>query len=188
MTTLLISHPSSLRHVTPPGHPERVDRIRVVEQALEEERFAILQRVEAPEGTLAQVGLCHPAAYAQAIVEVAPQDGMVQIEADTIMSPGTLAAALHGVGAAVHAVDEVMTGRAANAFSAMRPMLPGLHWVSAPAEPEGYARALYANLRELDATHSDVIVAESPPQRSEWLAVLDRLTRAAAGSAGIEAP
>ena len=73
-------------------------------------------------------------------------------------------------------------------FSAMRPMLPGLHWISAPAEPEGYARALYANLRELDATHSDVIVAESPPQRSEWFAVLDRLTRAAAGSAGIEAP
>jgi L-threonylcarbamoyladenylate synthase len=73
-------------------------------------------------------------------------------------------------------------------FSAMRPMLPGLHWISAPAEPEGYAHALYANLRELDATHSDVIVAESPPQRPEWFAVIDRLTRAAAGSAGMEAP
>lgn len=125
MTTLLISHPSSLRHVTPPGHPERADRIRAVEQALEEERFALLQRVEAPEGTLAQVELCHPAAYAQAIVQAAPQEGMVQVDADTIMSPGTLAAALHGVGAAVHAVDEVMTRRASNAFSAMRP--PGHH-------------------------------------------------------------
>ncbi|MGX1790049.1 histone deacetylase family protein [Bosea sp. NPDC055332] len=125
MTTLLISHPSSLRHVTPPGHPERADRIRAVEQALEEERFALLQRVDAPEGTLAQVALCHPAAYAQAIVEAAPQEGMVQVDADTIMSPGTLSAALHGVGAAVHAVDEVMTRRATNAFSAMRP--PGHH-------------------------------------------------------------
>ena len=125
MSTLLISHPSSLRHVTPPGHPERADRIRVVEQALEDERFALLHRVEAPEGTLAQVALCHPAAYAQAIIEAAPQDGLVQIEADTVMSPGTLPAALHGVGAAVHAVDEVMTRRASNAFSAMRP--PGHH-------------------------------------------------------------
>ncbi|WP_186420075.1 histone deacetylase family protein [Bosea sp. CS1GBMeth4] len=125
MTTLLISHPSSLRHVTPPGHPERPDRIRAVEQALEEERFAALQRVEAPEGTLAQIGLCHPAAYAQAIVSAAPQDGMVQVDADTIMSPGTLSAALHGVGAATLAVDEVMTQRARNAFSAMRP--PGHH-------------------------------------------------------------
>ena len=125
MTTLLISHPSSLRHVTPSGHPERADRIRVVEQALEEERFALLQRVEAPEGTLAQIALCHPAAYAQMIVEAAPQEGMIQVDADTVMSPGTLSAALHGVGAAVHAVDEVMTRRATNAFSAMRP--PGHH-------------------------------------------------------------
>ncbi|CAN7497436.1 histone deacetylase family protein [Bosea sp. LjRoot90] len=125
MTTLLISHPSSLRHVTPSGHPERADRIRAVEQALEEERFTALQRVEAPEGTLAQVLLCHPAAYADAIIAAAPQDGLVQIEADTIMSPGTLPAALHGVGGAVHAVDEVMTRRATNAFSAMRP--PGHH-------------------------------------------------------------
>ncbi len=125
MTTLLISHPSSLRHVTPPGHPERPDRIRAVEQVLEDERFALLQRVEAPEGTLAQVELCHPAAYAQAIVEASPQQGLVQVDADTVMSPGTLSAVLHGVGGAVHAVDEVMTGRVSNAFSAMRP--PGHH-------------------------------------------------------------
>jgi acetoin utilization deacetylase AcuC-like enzyme len=125
VTTLLIGHPSSLRHATPPGHPERADRIRAVEQALEDERFALLQRVEAPEGTLAQVELCHPAAYAQAISEAAPQQGLVQIDADTIMSPGTLAAVLHGVGGAVHAVDEVMSGRVGNAFSAMRP--PGHH-------------------------------------------------------------
>jgi acetoin utilization deacetylase AcuC-like enzyme len=125
VTTLLISHPSSLRHVTPPGHPERADRMRAVEQALEDERFALLQRVEAPEGTLAQVELCHPAAYAQAISEASPQQGLVQIDADTIMSPGTLAAVLHGVGGAVHAVDEVMSGRVGNAFSAMRP--PGHH-------------------------------------------------------------
>jgi len=125
VTTLLISHPSSLGHATPPGHPERADRIRAVEEALQEERFALLQRVEAPEGTLAQVELCHPAAYARAIVEAAPQEGLVQVDADTIMSPGTLSAVLHGVGAAVHAVDEVMTRRVANAFSAMRP--PGHH-------------------------------------------------------------
>lgn len=125
MTTLLISHPSSLRHVMPPGHPERPDRIRAVEQALEDERFALLQRVQAPEGTLAQVALCHPATYAQAISEASPQQGFVQIDADTIMSPGTLTAVLHGVGGAVHAVDEVMSGRVGNAFSAMRP--PGHH-------------------------------------------------------------
>ena len=125
MTTLLISHPSSLQHATPAGHPERIDRIRAVERTLEDERFATLQRVTAPEGTLAQVELCHAPRFAQAVVEASPQNGMVHIDADTSMSPGTLSAALHGVGAAVHAVDEVMTARAANAFCAMRP--PGHH-------------------------------------------------------------
>jgi L-threonylcarbamoyladenylate synthase len=73
-------------------------------------------------------------------------------------------------------------------FSALRPLLPGLSWVAAPSDHAGYAHALYANLRELDASHADVIVVESPPQRPEWLPVLDRLTRAAAGSGAIEEP
>ena len=42
-----------------------------------------------------------------------------------MMSPGTLEAALRGAGAAVAAVDAVMAGEVANAFSAMRP--PGHH-------------------------------------------------------------
>ncbi|MEN5082705.1 histone deacetylase family protein [Bosea sp. TWI1241] len=125
MTTLLISHPSSLEHQTPEGHPERPDRIRAVEAALEDERFALLQRVEAPEATLAQAELCHPAHYVAAIAAASPAEGLVGIDADTTMSPGTLSAALHGVGGAIHAVDEVMAGRAANAFCALRP--PGHH-------------------------------------------------------------
>jgi len=125
VTTLLISHPSCLGHETPPGHPERVDRIRAVDRALAHDGFASLLREEAPEGTLDQIELCHPASHAQAIVKATPDRGFVQIDADTLMSPGTASAALHGVGAAVHAVDAVMTGRVANAFSAMRP--PGHH-------------------------------------------------------------
>ena len=109
----------------PAGHPERPERLKAVEHALEAERFAALIRVEAPLGTLDQVALCHPAAYAEALIASAPTAGFVQIDADTLMSPGTASAALHGVGAAVHAVDAVMTGRVANAFSAMRP--PGHH-------------------------------------------------------------
>ena len=67
-------------------------------------------------------------------------------------------------------------------FSAMRPLVPGVFWLAAPADAAGYAHALYANLRELDAAGAQLIVVERPPERPEWLAVLDRLTRAAAGS------
>ena len=125
MTTLLITHPASLAHEMPAGHPERADRLRAVERALEDERFAALIRLDAPLGTLDQVALCHPRAYAEAIVAASPTSGMIQLDADTSMSPGTVEAALRGVGAATHAVDEVLQGRAANAFAAMRP--PGHH-------------------------------------------------------------
>ena len=52
------------------------------------------------------------------------------------------------------------------------------HWIDAPADVEGYARDLYANLRRLDAVHPDAILVESPPDDPAWLAVRDRLERA----------
>ncbi|WP_377845224.1 histone deacetylase family protein [Bosea sp. UC22_33] len=125
MTTLFFTHPAGLRHAMPPGHPECADRLKAVEHALEAERFAALIRLEAPLGTLDQVALCHPVSYAQALIASVPAAGFVQVDADTLMSPGTMEAALRGVGGAVAAVDEVMAGKARNAFVAMRP--PGHH-------------------------------------------------------------
>jgi acetoin utilization deacetylase AcuC-like enzyme len=125
MTTLYLHHPASLEHKTPVGHPERPDRIRAIEKALTAERFAALTRVEAPEADTQSVMLAHPEPYVRAIAEAAPLQGLVQIDADTSMSPGTYEAVMRAVGAAVTSVDQVMTGKAVNAFSAMRP--PGHH-------------------------------------------------------------
>lgn len=73
-------------------------------------------------------------------------------------------------------------------FRAMRPLLPGLTWLACAADARGYAHDLYAMLRAADASGSDVIVVERPPARPEWAAVLDRLTRAAAGSGAPDSP
>ena len=51
-----------------------------------------------------------------------------------------------------------------------------------PADPEGYARGLYAGLRELDQAGNDLIVVEAIPAGPAWAAVADRLRRAACGS------
>jgi acetoin utilization deacetylase AcuC-like enzyme len=125
VSTLYLCHPSALNHQTPPGHPERPDRIRAIERTLEHERFAALHREQAPMGQPEMAALAHPQAYVDAIAEVAPKEGMIAIDADTTMSPGTYEAVMRGVGAAVQAVDEVITGKVKNAFSAMRP--PGHH-------------------------------------------------------------
>ena len=59
-TTLLITHPACLNHLMPAGHPERPDRLRAIERALEDERFQHLARVAAPAASLETIALCHP--------------------------------------------------------------------------------------------------------------------------------
>jgi len=125
MSTLLVTHPAGLDHVTPPGHPERPDRLRAIERALENEKFSALAREQAPLASLELVALCHPMDYVEQIREVAPREGMIALDADTSMSPGSFEAALRAVGGAVMAVDEVIEKRVRNAFVAMRP--PGHH-------------------------------------------------------------
>ena len=125
MSTLLLTHPACLDHLNPTGHPERPDRLRAIESVLEDEQFHMLAREQAPLAPLEIIALCHPMEYVEAIRDAAPKEGMVQLDADTSMSPGSFEAALRAVGGAMHAVDEVVGKKAANAFVAMRP--PGHH-------------------------------------------------------------
>ena len=134
MSTLLISHPACLDHLTPMGHPERPDRLRAIEQALEDERFQTLAREQAPRAPLETVALVHPMDYIEAIADASPSEGMVRLDADTSMSPGSYEAALRAAGGGMLAVDEVMAGKAANAFVATRP--PGHH--TETARPMGF--------------------------------------------------
>jgi acetoin utilization deacetylase AcuC-like enzyme len=69
--------------------------------------------------------------YVTAIRDATPKEGFIGLDADTSMSPGSFEAALRAAGGAVHAVDEVMAGRAANAFVGTRP--PGHHAETARA-------------------------------------------------------
>ena len=125
MTTALFTHPSSLTHVTPDGHPERIDRIRAVNQILANPHFNDLVRHEAPLGRDDDILRAHTREHLQRIRALAPDEGFEYLDPDTPMSPGTLEAALRAVGAATAAVDCVFQGEADNAFCAMRP--PGHH-------------------------------------------------------------
>jgi acetoin utilization deacetylase AcuC-like enzyme len=134
MSTLLITHPACLEHLMPLGHPERPDRLRAIERALEAEKFQTLARSQAPLASLETIALCHPMEYILEVREAAPREGLIHLDADTAMSPGTFEAALRAAGGAIHAVDEVLTKKAANAFVATRP--PGHH--AETARPMGF--------------------------------------------------
>jgi len=125
MNTLLLSHPASLNHLTPDGHPERVDRIKVINKILEAPHFAGLKRQLAPLGKEEDILRAHTEEHLRHILSMAPDEGIEYVDPDTVMSAGSLKAALCAVGAATAAIDAVFTGRADNAFCALRP--PGHH-------------------------------------------------------------
>jgi acetoin utilization deacetylase AcuC-like enzyme len=125
MSTLLVTHPSGLAHATPPGHPERADRLRVLDRIFEQEKFANLVRDLAPRGAREDIIRVHPEDFVDAMAEASPKEGLVRIDSDTLLSPGSWEAVLRAVGGACFAVDEVMDGKVSNAFVAMRP--PGHH-------------------------------------------------------------
>ncbi len=122
MTTALLTHADCLTHETPPGHPEQVARLEHVLHAL---AGLDLKRVTAPMAAEDDILRVHPAAYLEDLRRVVPREGLRQIDADTWMSPGTLDAAFRAAGAAVRAVDLVLSGEVDNAFCATRP--PGHH-------------------------------------------------------------
>jgi acetoin utilization deacetylase AcuC-like enzyme len=115
-------------HVTPPGHPERVDRLHAVEAGLQ---GLTLTRTKAPLAPLDEVTRCHPRAYADRVAAAVPAEGWAQMDGDTYLSPGSLEAALRAVGGAGAAVDAVLTGADTTAFVACRP--PGHHAETATA-------------------------------------------------------
>jgi L-threonylcarbamoyladenylate synthase len=62
------------------------------------------------------------------------------------------------------------------------PIGPAANWRQLAAEPAGYAHELYAALRALDSAGLRELWVETVPAGDAWLAVRDRLTRAARGS------
>ena len=121
----LYTHPICLQHDPGLGHAESPARLRAVLAALDHDRFAALDRVEAPRATREQLARVHDADYIDRILASAPAEGTLRLDEDTLMSPASAEAALRAAGAAVAAVDAVMSGDGERAFCAVRP--PGHH-------------------------------------------------------------
>jgi acetoin utilization deacetylase AcuC-like enzyme len=127
MSTLLLTHPCFLDHDTGEGHPERPDRMRVLDKVFSDPRFDTLVREEAPlrddcEEAILRV---HPDIYLERLKRLRPEPGKpaIRLDPDTVLSSGTWEAALRAVGAGLEAVDKVFEAGNGilNAFCQVRP-------------------------------------------------------------------
>jgi acetoin utilization deacetylase AcuC-like enzyme len=124
--TFIYHHDDCLRHDPGPQHAENPGRLSVIMAALRNSTFTPpLDYRAAPLGTDAQVLLAHTEAHLDLVKASAPAEGRSPLDPDTVMSPGSLAAALRAVGAACAGVDALVTKQTRHAFCATRP--PGHH-------------------------------------------------------------
>jgi acetoin utilization deacetylase AcuC-like enzyme len=126
MATAFIGHADCMKHDMGAYHPECPARLAAIDdQLISSGITGYLQHHQAPLATAEQLARVHPREYIEAIRAAAPQRGIVHLDPDTAMSPGTWDAALRAAGAAVLATDLVVGGQAESAFCSVRP--PGHH-------------------------------------------------------------
>lgn len=118
------SPPACLDHDPGPGHRERPQRLAAIAAAVEAgELAARLRRCEsrpAPREALLRV---HAAAYVDMIMAL--RGASRRLDADTVVSRGSVGAALHAAGAALEATTAVLGRSARSALCTVRP--PGHH-------------------------------------------------------------
>ena len=128
MSVALFTHPDMIEHRPGVGHPESPARLRAVLDALDDAPVGLDRRV-ATEASVVDLERLHPAAYVSRLLDASPARGLSQLDADTVLSPGSIRAARLAAGAVVDAVRAIARGETTRAFAAVRP--PGHH-----AEPD----------------------------------------------------
>ncbi len=141
MSLAFVSHADVGVHDNGWNHPEHVGRIRAITRAMRyhPELFMSLDHVEGRHATEAELALAHDPAYIAQVRDLAAQGGG-RLDADTVVSPGSWAAATAAAGCVLEATERSLDGRNRRSFVAVRP--PGHHALRA----QGMGFCLFGNV------------------------------------------
>jgi acetoin utilization deacetylase AcuC-like enzyme len=125
MPIAYLTHTDCLKHDMG-HHPECPARISAIDDQLTASGLLnLLKHYDAPKASIEQLTRVHSSEYVKWVYDKSPQSGTFQLDSDTAMNPHSLNAALRSAGAAIKAVDLLMSGEANRAFCNIRP--PGHH-------------------------------------------------------------
>jgi acetoin utilization deacetylase AcuC-like enzyme len=125
MKTGIITTDTYLDHDTGQGHPERADRVSAVIESLKKfkNKNLIWKKPSTFDRKLLEI--THDNNYVNQVEKSFPEKGLIFLDGDTIVSPGSKQATLDAVGSIITAIDGVQSKEFQNAFCAVRP--PGHH-------------------------------------------------------------
>ncbi len=136
-----ISHSDCGRHDTGWEHPEHVGRLRAIPRALrnDPELYHLLEHREARHANTDELALAHDPAYVDRVRDLSEAGGG-RLDADTVVSEGSWAAATAGAGAVLDGIDLAFGEGPSRSFCVVRP--PGHHALRA----SGMGFCLFGNV------------------------------------------
>ena len=122
----LVTHEDCLLHRMQDGHFERPERLAHLLAYLNASGIQQDMATLTPEpASIDLLSRIHPRHYVEALEQSAPTEGLVRVDPDTAMGPGSMRAAQLAAGAVVDATRGILAGELTWAFCAVRP--PGHH-------------------------------------------------------------
>lgn len=124
MRFAVVADPVFLRHPTPPGHPERAQRLGTLLDALDQIHDQRVLRLEAVPAELRWIEKVHSQNHLEDLRKSTSRPS-TQFDADTWAGPESFATALHAAGSCVRMVEQIVAGEMDAGFALVRP--PGHH-------------------------------------------------------------
>ena len=123
MKTAIVTSKTSSNHNTGLGHPENAERVDVVINNLKKNKKLLWKKSTKFNSNI--INITHSSEYVKNVNDSFPKKGLIFLDGDTIISPGSKDATTDAVGSIITAIDGVEKKEFKNAFCAVRP--PGHH-------------------------------------------------------------
>ena len=123
MKTAIVTSKSSLNHNTGSGHPESISRVTSILETLKKNKNLIWKNPTSFDKEI--IKQAHSSNYVDAVENAFPEKGLVFLDGDTVVSPGSKDATFDAVGSIITAIDGVENKEFNAAHCVTRP--PGHH-------------------------------------------------------------